>query len=222
MKPIIHRFPEVSSTQDEARRLIEVGRARVGHVVLADRQRDGRGRFGRAWCSPAGGLYATFLASNGRLVSLEAGVVVAEALGDRGIAVGLKWPNDLLLDDGKLGGILVETADGIALIGIGLNLTESPLETATSLAEHGMAIAKGDLILALWRVLHRERSDDEILEAHRRRSATLGRRVSIEMAAGRSIEGVAADIDLDGRLVVETADGTCAIASGECIHALGD
>jgi len=222
MKPIIHRFPEVSSTQDEARRLIEIGRARVGHVVLADRQRDGRGRFGRAWCSPPGGLYATFLAPNRRLVSLEAGVAVAEALGEFGVAVGLKWPNDLLLDDGKLGGILVETADGIAMIGLGLNLTESPLETAASLAEHGAPIRRGDLILALWRALHRERSDTEILEAHRRRSATLGRRVSMRMAAGRSIEGVAVDIDPDGRLVVEAGDGTRAIASGECIHALGD
>ncbi len=105
-----------------------------GAVCLAERQSQGRGRRGREWCSPAGGnIYLSlgwrFACAPCGLsgLGLVAGVVVADAIADEGIAnIGLKWPNDLMAGGAKLGGILVEstaTADATrAAIGIGLNV----------------------------------------------------------------------------------------------------
>jgi len=222
MNPVIHRFPRVASTQDEARRLLGTGRARAGHVVVADEQTAGRGRFGRTWCSPRGGLYATYIVAHRPLLSLEAAVALSEVLEGAGLSVGLKWPNDVLVGEAKLAGILIEAIDGIALVGIGLNLVDAPIETATCLAACDCPTRKGDLIGSLWRALQRARSDEEILTEYRRRSATLGRRVRIERAAGGSIEGEAVDVDEAGRLCLDTSTGRRVVSTGECRHAAAD
>ena len=110
MPLVVHRFREVGSTQDEARRLLGSGDARPGHVVVADEQRAGRGRFGRDWLSPTGGLYATFLLEGDPAIAVASGVAVAQALTRLGVDARLKWPNDVLVEGRKLGGILIETA----------------------------------------------------------------------------------------------------------------
>jgi len=123
----------VTSTNDVARELASGG-AGEGTTVLALEQSHGRGRLGRTWRSPRGGLYLSivlrpaFPMERWPLIGLACSLGAAAA-GERhaGVPVRLKWPNDLLLDGRKLGGILVETTGDAAVCGIGLNVTY-PLE----------------------------------------------------------------------------------------------
>lgn len=134
---IIHRFESVASTNDTARDLVRDGAAH-GTVVVADGQTRGRGTKGRSWHSPCGrGLYASFIlrlekpAEAGAafpLLPLAAGLAAAEAvLGSAGVEARLKWPNDLVHERKKLGGILTEAVfrpgmPGYAIVGIGINV----------------------------------------------------------------------------------------------------
>jgi len=126
-------YPELGSTQDRLRALAEAG-APEGTLVLADRQTAGRGRQGRSWHSPPGGLYLSLLLrpalEPGRAgwVTLAAALAVARAAGRFGVAAGIKWPNDVLCAGRKVAGVLAEAAlvegrvDRIVL-GIGINLS---------------------------------------------------------------------------------------------------
>src|SRR6266852_1233980 len=116
--PRFVHLESVGSTQDVARAMP------IGSVVMADYQTSGRGRLAHRWESPPGtALLVTFVVAPNALLSLAAGVAAAEACG-RGVR--LKWPNDLLLDGRKVGGILVESSPVKALCGIGINLTWAP------------------------------------------------------------------------------------------------
>src|SRR5260370_28881978 len=108
----------VGSTQDVARGMP------IGSVVMADYQTHGRGRLSHRWDSPPGSaLLVSFVLKPNPLLSLAAGIASAEACG-RGVR--LKWPNDLLLDGRKVGGILVEASPSQAVCGIGVNLSLAP------------------------------------------------------------------------------------------------
>ncbi len=148
-------FAEIGSTNAEG--LIRLAAGERGPLWLrADWQLAGRGRDGRAWASPAGNLYASLVlhvpcdAWTGAQVSLVAGVALIEAL--QAIAPGpayrLKWPNDVLIGDAKLAGILVESVirvDGLgAVIGFGVNLAHAPGglgRPVTALSQHGLTVA---------------------------------------------------------------------------------
>jgi BirA family transcriptional regulator, biotin operon repressor / biotin---[acetyl-CoA-carboxylase] ligase len=132
----IIRLGDVGSTMDALHTLAEGGAA-AGTAVVARSQTAGRGSRGRSWTSPPGGLWLSVLsrpaAAGLELVSLRAGLAVAEALGRLGAGdrIRLKWPNDLMLDDRKVGGILCEARwQGAALawivIGLGLNVENRP------------------------------------------------------------------------------------------------
>lgn len=218
MSLVIHRLQQVSSTQDEARRLVEAGESGRGHVIVADEQSDGRGRFGRTWLSPAGGLYATFVVASHPLISLASGVAVLRALARFGVDARLKWPNDLVIGGRKLAGILIETAGDVALVGIGVNLREAPLEAATSLHAAGGTARRGELVVAIWEELCIAEASEDVLTAYREHLTTLSRRVRVALQEGGTIEGTAVDVDEEGRLVVETDAGPRAISSGECAH----
>ncbi len=219
MTLVIHRLPRASSTQDEARRLLADGGAGPGHVVLADEQSEGRGRFGRAWLSPSGGFYATYVVEQHPRIALVAGVAVLRALDRYGVSASLKWPNDVIVERKKLGGILIETAENSALVGIGLNLTETPLETAMSILTTGQRVARGDLVVAIGVELAGAAISEDLLADYRKRLATLGERVRVTTEDGeRPIEGTAVDIDPEGRLLVETDKGVCVVSSGDCIE----
>ena len=216
---VVHSFDSVSSTQRVARDLLESGRARVGHIVVADQQTDGRGRLGRVWTSPPGGLYATFIVPSDRLLALRAGLAAARALETLGVAVQLKWPNDLVVGERKLGGILIEANADVARVGIGINLTTSPLGDATCLLDLGVCADRDALVHAIHSELVAQESEAGILDSYRTRSATLGRRVRVDAGAGRTLDGRAVGIDALGRLLVETRDGVDAVSSGDCLHA---
>ena len=214
----IHRYTEIDSTQNEARRLIEAGSADEGHIVLAERQTAGRGRFGRLWASPKGGFYATFILPQVSIPSIRVGLAIHDALERLGVSTQLKWPNDLLVGEKKLGGVLVEEAHGLYLAGVGINLSMAPLPTAISISDLGRELRVLDL-LAETAGSFTHGTDEDVLVSYRAHCATIGKRVRIERSLSEApLEGSAVGIDEEGHLLVET-DGTVdTIFGGECVH----
>ena len=201
-------FPEVDSTNRVAVELARAG-APDGVVVGADHQTAGRGRRGRTWeSSPGSGLLVSVvLRPAPALVTLAAGVAAAEACeAVAGVPVRLKWPNDVLLGDRKMGGILSEQVDGAAVVGLGLNLTWAP-EGAARLG----ADVDRDTVLAAY--LAALDTPGDVLARYRTRCATLGRRVRVELP-GETVQGMATAVDDEGRLVV---DGRT-ITVGDVVH----
>jgi BirA family transcriptional regulator, biotin operon repressor / biotin---[acetyl-CoA-carboxylase] ligase len=184
------RLGSVTSTQDVARQLP------IGSIVVADHQTAGRGRLERRWEAPPGSaLLASFVLARNPLLSLAAGVAAAEACGE---AVRLKWPNDLLLNDGKLGGILVETRADKAMCGIGINLSWAPEGGALLNQPRDELLDRLQVQISRWT----SAPADSVLDRWRELSATLGRRVRIEVA-GHQTEGLAQDIGPGGELIVD-------------------
>lgn len=197
------RVASTPSTQELARDLA------AGSVVVADHQVAGRGRLDRRWEAPAGtALLASFVMASRPQASLAAGVAAAAACGP---SVRLKWPNDLLLDGAKLGGILAELRGERVIVGIGINLTWAP----DGAARLGAAPTRDELLDVL--VVEMERwfaaPGDRVVAAWRERSDTLGRRVRVELP-GESFEGLAEDIQADGTLVVAGRP----VTAGDVIH----
>ncbi|HYL07018.1 MAG TPA: biotin--[acetyl-CoA-carboxylase] ligase [Candidatus Udaeobacter sp.] len=189
-KPQIVRLRTVTSTQDIARGLP------LGSMVVADHQSAGRGRLDRRWEAPEGSaLLVSYVLKPDPLLSLAAGVAAAEACGPE---VSLKWPNDLLLEGRKLGGILVEVKDGKAVCGIGVNLTWAPEGGAMLAQPRDDVLERLSGRLRSWTAAPPE----AVLQRWRELSATLGRRVRIEVG-GDSVEGTAQDIGPRGELIVD-------------------
>ena len=191
----------VESTQDVARGLP------IGSLVVADHQTAGRGRRDRRWEAPPGtALLASFVLAPGRLLSLAAGVAAALACGS---SVRLKWPNDLVLEGRKLGGILVEVHGRAAIVGIGINLTWAPAGGAALGENRDRLLERLRSELDRWA----RAPDAEVLDAWRRLSDTLGRPVRVELPSG-PLEGVAEDVDVDGALIVSGRR----VAAGDVIY----
>jgi BirA family transcriptional regulator, biotin operon repressor / biotin---[acetyl-CoA-carboxylase] ligase len=179
----------------------------IGTLVVADHQEAGRGRLGRRWEAPPGtALLASFVMPFHALAPLAAGVAAAEACGPQ---VRLKWPNDLLLEDRKLGGILVEASGERCVVGIGINLSWAPPGAARLKAEREVLLARLVSELERWWVV----AAVEVLDAWRARSDTLGRRVRVELGA-ETFEGIAEEIADDGSLVV----GGRTVAAADVTH----
>jgi len=201
-------FAEVDSTNRLAADLARGG-AGDGLVVGADHQTAGRGRRGRTWEAPPGSslLVSVVLRPVPALVTLAAGVAASEACeAVARVRVALKWPNDLMSGDRKVGGILSELVGGAAVVGLGLNLCWAPAGAACL----GPAVDR-DALLAAW-LTALDRPGD-VLVRYRERCATLGRRVRVELPGG-PIEGLAEDVDDEGRLVV----GGHVLSAGDVIH----
>ncbi len=236
--------PETTSTNSEVARLAREG-AEPGLVLVAEHQTGGRGRLARAWTSPSGaGLTFSVLLEPAGVparywpwVPLLAGVAVAE--GVRRVAevdASLKWPNDVLVGDRKLAGLLserIEVADAsLVVVGVGLNVTlradELPTAEATSLALEGAATTDRTVVLRevlrvfdrLFRAWLDERGDPRqgLLESYLRRCSTLGRQVRVSLPGGGSLVGEAVRVDDHGRLVVSTDAGERVVGAGDVVH----
>lgn len=195
------RLDAVPSTQDVARQLP------VGVAVVAEHQTAGRGRLGRRWEAPPGSaLLASWVMPVHELAPLAAGVAASVACGE---AVRLKWPNDLLLDGRKLGGILVERTGQKCVVGTGINLRWAPPGAAI------LDVDRDELVDLMAAELTRWFRADavEVLARWRERSDTLGRRVRVQLS-GETFEGVAEDIGPDGTLIV----GGRTFSAGDVIH----
>ncbi len=200
-QPQVVRLGSVTSTQDVARDLP------IGSVVIADHQTAGRGRLARRWeAPPKTVLLASFVLPPHPLLSLAAGVAAAEACG---AGVRLKWPNDLMLGDGKVGGILVEASGAKAVAGIGINLTWAPEGAAQLNQPCDELLARLRQALQTWS----SAAPEDVIKRWRELSETLGRHVRVEMP-NRVIEGIAEDVGDDGALIV---DGI-RISAGDVIH----
>lgn len=230
----VHIFEALESTNTHA---MELGRqgAEQGTVVAAHFQSRGRGRLGKSWQSPPGrGLYFSLILrpelDNQDLakVTLATGLAVCEAVDAvAGTSARIKWPNDVLLAGRKVAGILAESvqlparAGNLVVLGIGLNVatarhefTEEVRTAATSLLlATGRLFDYGVLLTAIVeRVEQRVRilesgGFSELLQAWRRRDATLGRRLQWLAVTGRVVTGVSLGPDAEGHLQVEDQDG---------------
>ncbi|HEY8760553.1 MAG TPA: biotin--[acetyl-CoA-carboxylase] ligase [Candidatus Dormibacteraeota bacterium] len=186
---MLHRLGTVDSTQ------VAAAGMPLGSVVVADHQTAGRGRHGRSWEAPSGsGLFVTFVVEPSPVVVFAAGVAAAEACG-RGVQ--LKWPNDLILDDRKLGGILAEIRHEHALVGIGINLSWAPVGAAKLEADRDALLDRLLPLMRRWTATE----PDAIIQRWRELSWTLGQTVRVELG-GEVIEGVAEDVAGDGALLV--------------------
>ena len=231
---------ETDSTNADVAELARSGEAE-GLVLVAEHQLAGRGRHGRAWEAPArSGLSFSVLlrpvgvpANRWPLVPLLAGVGVARAVARVAeTEISLKWPNDLLIGDRKLGGILAEWVEPAAIVvGVGLNVTmrepELPVPTAISLGLAGAKTTDRDTVLraclrgiateyAAW--LGAAGDPESLLPAYRQLCTTIGREVRVELPGGRLLQGRAAGVDATGSLVVETAGARETVTAGDVVH----
>ncbi len=215
---------EVTSTNDTAIELAEAGIA-AWSVVRARLQTGGRGRRGRVFVSPPGNSYTSFILRPGVAprnlpqLSLITGVSVAESI--EAVAPGTapvrcKWPNDVLINDAKVAGILVETGGDAVIVGIGINLVSHPDirgVPTTDLASEGAPGVDRDLLLAaLCRRLKDRVTDWENSGFASQRLAWLDRAAGIGVRASfsddNSMEGRIVGLAHDGALIMES-DGRC-------------
>jgi BirA family biotin operon repressor/biotin-[acetyl-CoA-carboxylase] ligase len=212
-------------------------------VLVAGHQEGGRGRLGRSWVSkPGQSLLLSVLlrpaipAAEAPVLSLGAALAVAEAChAVAGVRVGCKWPNDLVMGERKLGGILPEAsvAGGRlehVVLGIGLNVRQGESDfppdlkgRGTSLASEGGKVDPAVLLREVLSALVRELEPaqglaDRGLDRYRALCVTLGRHVRASLEGGRTVEGVAADIGPTGELIIEASGGTRAVGFGEIEH----
>lgn len=210
-----------------------------GAVVVAERQTAGRGRMGREWIAAPGGsltfslLWRFPVGTKLSGLSLAVGVAVSRALekvmgsgihSDGAGGTALKWPNDILLLDRKLGGILIELSGAAAVIGIGLNLRlpeSMPEAIRTTAAALDGEIDPNTLLAAVLEELLRVLDGfalngfaalrDEWLSRH----AWTGRLVRVLTPHAEPIEGICVGVADDGALLLETAGGVKRILSGD-------
>jgi BirA family biotin operon repressor/biotin-[acetyl-CoA-carboxylase] ligase len=238
-----HYRAEVGSTNTELVRLARAGEP-AWSVFVAGFQAAGRGRLGRSWVAPPGTslmvsllLRPALAPAEAPLVSLAAGVCLARAL-ERACALDVrcKWPNDLVVGDRKLGGILSETeVEGPRLthvvIGAGVNVLQRPGDfppelddAATSVSIEGGRQDPDGLLREYLAGFRGDFDPDEegfrgrTLDAYRRRCDTLGRRVAATTIAGVRVEGEAVSIGEHGQLLVRTSGGTVEVTFGEVEH----
>jgi BirA family biotin operon repressor/biotin-[acetyl-CoA-carboxylase] ligase len=237
---IVHRRECVGSTSDAARELALAG-ADHGTAVVAGEQTRGRGTKGRVWHSPPGlGLYASFILRGPaagpvpflQLLPLAAGLAASDAvLAVAGVAVRLKWPNDLVHDGKKLGGILSESVSGgpagdFAVVGVGINVGHDPPDFPADLRASstslriigGRAVTIGSVFDGLCRALDcwynalaRGDKGSVIRTFEARMAFPAGRPIRVTTAAG-TFTGICRGLDENGRLVVERAGAAGMIA----------
>lgn len=239
---------ELDSTQERARQLARAG-APHGTLVVSKVQTSGRGRLGRRWGSPAGGLWMSLVLRPGISTEVAAritqasAVAVAKVLRELGVEARIKWPNDLLVDERKICGILAESSVesvpvaakkvepgkgrpiDFVLLGVGLNANLDPedlglseREVSTLRSELGRDVDLPALLESLLSHLDTElgriQNFGAILDDWRSLDCTLGERVRVRKF-GEVLEGVALDLGPEGELLLETGDGVVALYEGE-------
>jgi BirA family transcriptional regulator, biotin operon repressor / biotin---[acetyl-CoA-carboxylase] ligase len=242
---VVEVHEELGSTQERARELAHAGKPH-GTLVVAEIQTGGRGRLGRPWGSPKGGLWISlvlrpgFAASLASRITQTASLGVAKALWEIGVEARIKWPNDLLARGKKICGILAESSAAYAtgparesrldyvILGVGVNANLDPAglgvpdrEVTTIRAELGRDVDLLELLRVVLSNLDAElgRIEDfgSVLEDWRNLNCTLGERVRV-LRLGETIEGRAVDLTAEGALLLDTRRGTVEVFEGEIEH----
>src|SRR5712692_4562697 len=211
----------------------------TGPVLLAaEEQTAGRGRRGRRWYSPPGAGVTFSLSAQIRRparelagLSLVAGVAAARALRALGVArAALKWPNDLVVDGAKLGGILVETRGSFAVIGLGINCRSDAalaarLRRPIAALDQFIPVDRNALIERVAASLRealaafQARGLEALREAWEKMDAHAGKRLRVRLADGRVLIGLARGLDGEGGLRLETRAGLRSVRSGRVLSA---
>ena len=235
--------PTTGSTNADVLRRAEAG-AGEGLVIAADEQTAGRGRLGRTWASPPGASVSVSVLLRPRLsaaqlgwLPLLTGLSVAAGIGQTsGLEAVLKWPNDVLVAEGrpgKVAGILLERSGTAACVGFGINTAmtadELPVPEASSLMLAGATAADPDVLVAacLRQLQHRyerllgsggDAVRSGLADEYSARCSTLGREVVVDLPDGQVLRGVAEGIDEGGRLRIVAAGGEHCVAAGDVTH----
>jgi BirA family biotin operon repressor/biotin-[acetyl-CoA-carboxylase] ligase len=213
------------------------------YVLTTDFQTAGKGRMDRSWeANPGSSVMASvllrpsFTESSGiGWLSLMTALAISQAISELGPSPKIKWPNDVLVADKKLSGILAEASTDLScvVVGFGINVNQTkaqlPVETATSLSiETGRSSDRDQLLAAVIKNLKQlyleltaasgDATISGLREAILKISATVGRQVSVEFPDGEKAFGKAQDIDAVGRLVVETSSETLTVSAGDVLH----
>lgn len=232
----IHRFATIDSTNTWVMEQARAGAAE-GLVAVAEEQTAGRGRLGRTWVSPRGGSLLMSLllrpvdlpADRLHLATAAVAMSGADAVAlIADVQPSLKWPNDLLIGNRKLAGVLteVEGAPPAVVVGIGINCTwpnELPRDIAdvAIAANHacGRPVHTEDVLDVLLDTLatRLDAGWDEVAREYKARCETVGREVRVEMADG-TFTGLATSVDDDGALLVSTDVGPRRVIAGDVIH----
>ena len=238
----IHYYDEVTSTNSVAKEI--ASSAEEGTLVIAEVQKGGRGRMGREWVSPHGGIWMSVILKPGislrhaSRLTLVAGLAVANVIRNMGLDARIKWPNDVRINEKKVCGILTETKAEVdrveyVVLGIGIDVNmdlkdipESFREGSTTLkAEFGRHVNRvsflQDLLFELEQqyINFKTQPFSQILNDWLALSDTVGREVKVTTPS-RIIEGKAVGVTPDGALVIRKADNTKEeIIAGRCIYA---
>ena len=216
-----------------------------GLVVVAEHQTAGRGRLDRSWVTPARAAltFSALLAPDEVPVPrwpwlpLLTGLAVVDGVRRAcGVEASLKWPNDVLVGEQKVAGILVERVErpggAVAVVGVGVNVSstaaELPVPTATSLLLAGAVSTDRAVLLAAvlaglssrydaWRAAG-GRADAGLRSSYVDACSTIGRQVRVELPVGAPLRGTAVGVDADGRLLVEDASGVHVLGAGDVVH----
>jgi BirA family transcriptional regulator, biotin operon repressor / biotin---[acetyl-CoA-carboxylase] ligase len=220
-----------TSTQSDLAEKINAGDAHSGDVIVADFQSAGRGRLDRTFSAPVStallfSLYLTPQRSRTEwgFLPLLAGISVAETLNTVNAGISIKWPNDLLINEKKVGGIISTIHGDGVIIGVGINISmsvqELPVENATSLGLAGVVLLDRNLLLS--KILNSFETDfmrwdlgESFMDRYLDLSATIMRNVRIELPGGREILAKAISIDEQGQLNLD--DGQI-VSVGDVIH----
>ena len=239
----LYVYKEVASTNTVAK-FLSMNNIENGSVVISERQTKAKGRSGKSWESPLGGIWLSIILnpnvdySKLPLITLATGVAVAKTLERVGIEnPEIKWPNDIIINDKKVCGILTEAVTKFntienVIIGVGidanLNLADFPEElqdgTTTLQIELGRA-GNENLLIGMFLEefekianLFIEEKYEDILKEWRKLSYTIGKIVEVRTPFNKNYDGYVVGINKEGALIVEKIDGTLEkVISGECI-----
>jgi BirA family biotin operon repressor/biotin-[acetyl-CoA-carboxylase] ligase len=221
----ILQFDSLDSTQRAA------AGCEPGTIVLADCQLAGQGRHGHTWHSePGAGIYCSLVLPPSPVLTLALGIATVEAIAQAtGILCDIRWPNDLMLDNRKAAGILVQLVNGQAIAGIGINVNHTSFPDdihgqATSLRLHaGREFAREDILFALFPAIDSLIAEDPetVLRLFTHSSSYVaGRRVTVDLPGGE-ITGTTAGLDAAGFLIVRKDDGTDTLILAGGVRAAG-
>ena len=239
----IYSFHEVESTNGVAKFLANQG-APEGTAVLSETQTKGRGRSGKKWESPVGGIWLSLILrpdidpSKASIITLATGVAVAKTLIGMGIDARIKWPNDILINGKKVAGILTEAnarfnAVDYVIVGVGIDtkvdtdiLAHDLGEITTSISqETEREIIESKIVAKFLNEfeeiydLFKDEKFNDILYDWRRMAQTIGRYVEIQQPLGKVYRGIAVGINNQGALILELSNGELKkVISGECIQ----
>ncbi len=226
---------EVDSTNNKAKQI--AFESQDGDVVVSETQHSGRGRRGREWHSPKGGIYISFILKpnvppeRAPQITLLSSVALVETLNSMKSKMNakIKWPNDILISGRKISGILTELSSDMekinyVVVGIGINLNtdleDLPEKAASLKVEMGQEISVKLFLKSFFEhydTVYQEYLDngiDQIIEKWKKNSDTLGKNVKI-IGINETYDGLAKDIDENGALILKTKEKEIKVYSGD-------